>query len=177
MNRRSFMAGLAGLPIVGWVASMFGLSKSKAESGITVHGPELIVVHGGHSNPMAKGTVVELPAGYDVYQPRPTLSLRFENVPVQENLANSTREMLNRLRPLCGTVNRSHWHWRRDVECAQSLMFTDFGISLPENGSCSVICAFTSTLGRRPWPGSHRPVDFETEILKALEGNGHRRRV
>ena len=152
MNRRSFMAGLAGLPIMGWGAGMLSLPKPTAKSGITVHGPELIVVHQADN------------------KPRPTLSLRFENVPIQENVANPTREMLSRLRSLFGTVNRANWRWRRDVEWAGSLMFTDLGISPPENGSCSVICAFTSTLGRRRWDGSHRPVDFETEILKALAG-------
>lgn len=35
MNRRSFITALAGLPIVGWAAGMFGLPKPTAKSGIT----------------------------------------------------------------------------------------------------------------------------------------------
>lgn len=150
MNRRSFLAGLAGLPIVGWGARMFGLPKPTAKSGITVHGPEVIVVHDAYN------------------KPRPTLSLRFENVPLRGD--RKERDLINRLRPLFGTVNRSDWHWHGDVECARTLMFTDVGVPPPEDRLGSVICAFTPALARRPWPGSHRPVDFETEILKALTG-------
>lgn len=176
MNRRSFMAGLAGLPIVGWGAGM--LPKSKAKSEIVVHGPEVIVVHDAYN------------------KPRPTLSLRFENVPLCED--KFVRELLKRLQPLFGTVNRREWHWTQSlpnseadiirlekgtvivlpdgydvrphggVERAGTLMFTDVGVSPPENGLCSVVCAFTPACDRRPWPGSHRPVDLETQILKAL---------
>lgn len=182
MNRRSFMAGLAGVPIVGLGARLFGRPRPKAESGITVHGPEVIVVKTYGCDPMA------------------VLSLRFENVPLWDSstrvrfsrlaslgfrrapgcfgpvscrspITPSTHpvgEVLNRLRPLFGTVNRSHWHWHGDIECARTSMFTDVGVSPLENGLCRVVCAFTPALARRPWPGSHRPVDFEKEILKAL---------
>ena len=182
MNRRSFMAGLAGLPMAGLGARMCGLpkSKAKAKSGITVYGPEVILIHGGRNKPIDKGTVVELPAGYDAYQPSAALSLRFKNVPFRKNSVDLVRQMFRRLKPIGGVVNRSDWYWHGDAACgvegAGTLMFTDWGVAESENGLCSVVCVFTSALDRQPWPSSHRPVDFETEILKALEGKGHGRR-
>jgi hypothetical protein len=189
MRRRSFITALAGLPIVGLGARVFGLPKPTAKGGITVHGPELIVVYEAHS------------------KHRRILSLRFENVPLRGN--EPVREVVDRLQPLFGTVNRSRWQWYGDPEdppcfstlpikkgtstvlpagydvfqpkpglpwlnihvsdaLARTMMFTDFSVSSPKNGLCSVICAFTPVADRPPWPGSHRPVDFETEILKAL---------
>ena len=145
MDRRSFVVGLAGLPLVGWGARIFGLPKSKAESGITVHGPEILTV----KTYLGRGAF-------------PMLSLRFENVPAR--VAIPCGDVLNRLRPVCGTVNRSHWHG----ECARTLMFTDFSTSAPKDRLCTVVCGFTPALDRRPGPGSHRPGDFEKEILKAL---------
>ena len=180
MNRRSFMTALAGLPIVGWGAGMFGLPKPTEKSGITVHGPELIVIHDAYSMPV------------------PTVSLRFKNVPLRSGNV-PMGDLVKRLHSIGGIVNRSDWHWYGDpistfsvekgvimalpagydafqlkdltcrrIERARTLMFTDFGFSQPENGLTSVMCAFTPASDRPPWPGSHRPVDFETEILKAL---------
>ncbi len=163
MNRRSFMAGLAGLPIVGLGARMIGRPKPK--SGITVHGPELLVIKAFHS------------------KPKRTLSLWFEDVPLRgkwhDGMGVHVSEMHSRLRPLGGVVNRSAWYWFGEfehspaglsVEPTGSVMFTDWGMSQQENGLCSLVCGFTPAVDRPPWPGSHRPVDFETEILKALTG-------
>ncbi len=178
MNRRRF-----GTTAAVWLAGMCGLPKSKAKGGITVHGPELIDIHDGHNKlratvslrfrnvplgesgsveelarrlrsiggtvnrsewrwyedptptpasalPIKQGKMTELPAGYDVFQPK--------------------------YLPLLNT------------HLARTLMFTEWGTTVPENGFCNVFCAFTPASDRPPWPGSHRPVDFETEILKAL---------
>jgi len=129
-------------------------------SGITVHGPEEIE-NQGFSKPRSAH-----------------LSLRFENVPLRDNLAITGGEVLGRITPFLGTVNRSDWHWREDrvdgywtyVELARTVMLTDVGVSLPKNGLCRVICAFTAAMAQTPYPSSPRLVDFETEILKALEG-------
>jgi hypothetical protein len=165
MNRRNFMAGLAGLPIVGLGARMFGLPKPTAKSVITVHGPELLAITTFHA------------------RPKRTLSLRFENVPLRgewnDGMGVHVSEMHSRIRPLGGVVNRSDWHWYGgpesdclNIERARTLMFTDWGMGQQKNGLCYLICGFTPAAPWKPWPGSHRPVDFETEILKALEGRG-----
>ncbi len=165
MDRRSFGATVG----VG-LAAMCGLRKAKAEGGITVHGPELIVVKRWWPA-IEKGTLITLPDGYDAVQlsgtDGRTFSLRFENVPLRGGYW-PLRELITRIRSASGTVNRAHWSWRGGTERAGTLMFTDYGISNPKNGVCSAICAFTCASGRKPWPGSHRPVDFETEILRAL---------
>jgi hypothetical protein len=141
MNRRSFnVAALVGLPFVRWLTTMLG--PPKARSGIKACGPEVIVVKTYGFGSMA------------------VPSLRFENVPC----GRGWLEVVNRIRPLSGTVNRAHWHG----ECARTLMLTDWGIDPPENGLCTVVCAFRPAAAAYPsWP-SHRPVDFEKEILKAL---------
>ncbi len=172
MNRRSFGATVG----VG-LAAMCGLAKAKAKSEITVHGPEWIDIHGAYG------------------KLRPTLSLRFENVPLQSGDA-PRRDLLTRLKSISGVVNRSDWRWysddvarlpvkkgvmtalprgyrtillpRLNTHLARTLMLTDFGFSQSKNDLCRVMCAFTPARDRPPWPGSHRPVDFETEILKAL---------
>ena len=170
MNRRNF-----GVTVGAGLAVMCGLRKAKAEGGITVHGPERMMIHNAYG------------------KLRPTVSLRFRNVPLGEN--ESMEEVSNRLRSIGGTVNRSEWRWYEDhvavppmpagyeafqpeylpllnTHLARTLMFTDWGTTLPENGFCNVVCAFTPASDRPPWPGSHRPVDFKTEILKALTAGG-----
>ena len=162
MKRRSFITALAGLPVVGFGARAFGRPKPAEKSGITVHGPEWLNV-----NIYGRGS-------------RPTLSLRFENVPLQAGEA-PRQDLLARLRSIGGVVNRRDWHWlhNRDepedlpvlnTHFAETLMLSDFGFSQPVNGLTSVMCAFTPASEHPPWLGSHRPVDFETEILKALGG-------
>jgi hypothetical protein len=145
MSRRSFMAGLAGLPIVGWGARMFGLQKPIVKSGITVHGPELI-----NLTTMDSGPVI-------------LLSLRFEHIPTA---SAHGFHVAARLKPLFGSINKR----RFGRASARALIFVDYSVSQPKDGHCSVICAFRSASRVRPYPGSHRPVNFETEILKALEG-------
>jgi len=175
MNRRRFITGIAGafagLPIAGRLAKSRDRCSApfpangeggavvitEGRSGITVHGPEVTVFYYAHN------------------RPKPVLSLRFENVPWQEKALSG--EVIDRLHPLLGTVNESLWYWYGGPEMPGEAMFTDFSVSPPENGVCRVLCAFTAALARKPWPGSHRPVDFETEILKALEGKRSRRRA
>lgn len=138
MNRRSFMTALAGLPIVGWGAGV--LPKVKSE--ITVHGPEWLVVR-----------------RRDVHEKHtPTLRLWFDNVPSRDD-----RELNSRLKHLCGVINRSEWHGE-----AGAWMLVGWGVASRKNGLRSVICYFTPASNWRPWGRSHRPVDFEMEILKAL---------
>ena len=156
MNRRSF-----GATATACLAAMCGLSKAKGgilkPKGITVHGPELIVI--------------------PVYDNRPALSLRFENVPFRKNSADPVRQLLRRLDPIRGVVNRSNLYWDGDMARARSLMFTTFVVhesqTESKNGVCSVVCAFKPSHPGTSWSKLYRSVDFETEILKALEGREH----
>ena len=159
MNRRSFITALAGLPIVGLGTRMFGLSKPTAKSGITVHGPELIVVK-RQWPAIKKGEMVTLPAGYNAFQlGAARTSLRFEHVP-----AASADEVVKWLKPIFWSANSC----RFGRAPARTLIFDYHSVSYPKNGHCSVICAFKASLIGTTWNDSHRPVDFETEILKAL---------
>lgn len=186
MKRRSFITALAGMPIVGFGSRLFGQPTPAEKSGITVHGPELIVVkRWWPAND--KGTLITLPAGYIAGRSigGRTLSLRFENVPLQGE--RMRRGLVDRLQSIGGIVNRSDWYWFGEfehspaglsVEPARTMMFTDFCVGLEKHGLCCVVCAFTQALRNgHPWPTRpgyarnptiHRPVDFETEILKAL---------
>ena len=160
MDRRSFVTALAGLPVVGFGSMVFGQPKPTEKSGITVHGPELIAFRYACGGPVRTSIL----ADGEEFLLR-SLSLRFENVPLR---GNDPRELVKRLTPVFGIVNRSNWHWHGGVERARSLMFTGCCESSRENGLRRVVCEFTPVSGRPPWPGSHRPVDFEVEILKAL---------
>ena len=147
MNRRSFITALAGLPIAGWGAKIFGLPKPK--SGITVHGPEAIMIKTAQEDDQYGITMI---------------CLRFEDVPFR-----SFCNVMDRLRPLFGTVNSSCFC----LAPARTLIFADCSVSdsgpFPSHSRVGqVICGFRSASEVSPWPGSHRPVDFETEILKAL---------
>lgn len=144
MKRRSFITALAGLPIVGFGSRMFGQQKPAAKSSITVHGPEELHLKTGWG---PQGVILS--------------SLRFENVPT-----DSAEEVVKRLKPVFGTVNIRHLG--RAPAC--TLMFLYHSVSHPKNGHCSVICEFKSAFADTVWGGSHRAVDFEAEILKALAG-------
>jgi len=157
MNRRSF-----GATVLGWSAAMCGLPQLKATSGITVHGPEMIESDRLPCSSMTveKGRAVVLPAGYSIaFAQESMITLRFEHV-----LVASEVNLNKRLQSCFGVVNKRRW-------CsapAGSLMFTYYGCYWPKNGLYRVICGFTSANTIKSYSCSYRPVDFETEILKAL---------
>lgn len=144
MNRRRFITAIAGVPLVGLGVTVFGQQKPAAKSGITVHGPRALHLRTGWG---PQGLI--------------SSSLRFENVP-----AASAEEVAKRLKPVFWSVNIRHFGGAP----ARTLIFNYHGVSHPKNGHCSVICAFKSAFAGTVWGGSHRLVDFETEILKALTG-------
>lgn len=123
---------------------MFGQEKPAAKSGITMHGPEEIHLRTGWG---PQGLI--------------SSSLRFENVP-----AASAEEVVKRLKPILWFVNSCRFG-RVPV---RTLIFVDHSVSHPKNGHCSVICEFKSACAGTTWNDRHRPVDFETEILKTLTG-------